>query len=399
MWTFYLVSMCGTAQMAMASGIDLMQHTVFPDKSLSAIQTAMSLPSLLSVVTGILSAVLVGAGIASKKTLTVIGVMLVALVGVLAPIFHTQFWQIIAFSVMIGLGMGLLIPTSQSIMMDNFDEKERQLISGFQFSFINLGGIIMSVLGGLMITLVWYGGYLLCLLLVPIAILAIIVLPKERRYQTPHDTSSPNAPVKAGRSKLPVAVAYYAAALFLFSLMYNVSAGNLSTHLAVNGLGNSATTGIATAVLMAGGVVSGTFFNKLSVKLDDHMIPLAFFILFLGYTLLNLFTSSLVLVLISVFVAGTAVCLCMPQCVFSVSKVVDPTNSAMASTIIASVAPGFGGFLSPVVFTNLTQWLGGSSTQFRFQFVGFIALAAAVFYFLNNVRRGRKRAQAEAVID
>jgi MFS family permease len=119
MWTFYLVSMSGTAQTALSAGIDVMQRTVFTDKSLSAIQTVMFLPSLLGVVSGILSAVLIGAGVSTKKTLTVAGVALNALVGVLAGFLHTAFWQIVVFGVMIGIGMGLFIPTSQSIMLDN----------------------------------------------------------------------------------------------------------------------------------------------------------------------------------------------------------------------------------------------------------------------------------------
>jgi MFS family permease len=113
MWTFYLVCMSGTAQMAMSSGIDMMQQSVFPDKTLSAIQTVMFLPSLLGVASGILSAILVGAGVVTKKTLTVAGVMLAALVCFLALFLHTQFWQVVLFGVMIGLGMGLFIPMSR----------------------------------------------------------------------------------------------------------------------------------------------------------------------------------------------------------------------------------------------------------------------------------------------
>lgn len=300
MWTFYLVSMSGTAQTALSAGIDVMQRTVFSDKSLSAIQTVMFLPSLLGVVSGILSAVLISTGIATKKALTVIGVVLAALVGVLAGFLHTAFWQIIVFGVMIGIGMGFFIPTSQSIMLDNFDEKERQLISGFQFAFINLGGIIMSVLSGLVLTLAWYGGYLLLLLFIPIAVMAVVVLPRGERLKR----SAAPVDGKTRGKGLPALVFYYTVVLFLFSLLYNAAASNLSTHLSQSNLGTAATAGIAMALLLAGGVVSGAFFGRLSARLDDYMIPLAFLILFVGYTFLNLFAGSLLLTLIATFVAG-----------------------------------------------------------------------------------------------
>lgn len=393
MWTFFLICMSQTAHFALASGIDLMQRTVFPDKALSAIQTVMSLPSLLSVFAGILSAVLIGTGLATKKALTVAGIALCAGTGLLAVFLHSQFWQVIAFGILLGTGMGLFIPTSQSIMMDRFDEKERQLLSGLQFSFVNLGGIAMSILGGLMITLVWYGGYLMLLILLPVAILSIFALPKEQRV---------TAPVKGGAkvkpARLPADVFYYAAALFLFSMMYTVSASNISTHLSSNGLGNAATAGAATAVLLAGGVVSGAFFHKLSQKLGDYLIAVAFTVLFLGYSMMNIFAGSLPLVFVSVFVAGASVSLCLSQCIFSASNRLDPTNSATGATILSTVAPGIGGFLSPIIFTNVTQWLGGDSTRFRFQFVAFCALLVAVVFFLGSLRRSKgSKVRAEAV--
>jgi predicted MFS family arabinose efflux permease len=244
----------------------------------------------------------------------------------------------------------------------------------------------MSVLGGLMLTLAWYGGYLLLLLFVPIAILAVVVLPREKRLKR----GAAPAAGKQPRKGLPALVFYYTAVMFLFTLLYSAAASNLSTHLAQSNLGTAATAGVAMALLLAGGVVSGTFFSKLSARLDDYMIPLAFLILFAGYTFLNLFAGSLLLTMIATFVAGTASCLCQPQCVFSVSRLVDTTNSAQASTLIASVAPGFGVFLSPVIITPVTLWLGGVSTRFRFQFVGLAALLFAAVFFAVTRRRSRK---------
>jgi hypothetical protein len=52
-------------------------------------------------------------------------------------------------------------------------------------------------------------------------------------------------------------------------MIYNVCNSNLSTHLADNRLGDAATSGLASAVLMAGGVASGLVFSKLSSKFGD----------------------------------------------------------------------------------------------------------------------------------
>ena len=180
--TLFITFMLQMPQFALSSGIDVIQKTVFTDHTLSDIQTVMSLPNLLSVVAGVLASVLISFGVATKKSLTVLGIGLVAVTGAAALLLHTQFWQIVLFSVLIGLGIGFFIPSTQSIMMDSFDDRERQVISGLQFSFINLGGILMSLAGGILITLAWYGGYIMLLILLPAAILAFFALPKDHRH-------------------------------------------------------------------------------------------------------------------------------------------------------------------------------------------------------------------------
>ncbi|SHI20067.1 Major Facilitator Superfamily protein [Sporobacter termitidis DSM 10068] len=385
MWTLFLIFMFQMPHFALSSGIDTIQKHVFTDRSLSAIQTVISLPNLLSVVAGVLSSILVGGRLATKKSLAVTGLFIVAVTGLLALVLHTQFWQLILFSVFIGLGLGFFVPASQSIMLDSFDEKERQLVSGLQFSFINFGGILMSVAGGLLITLVWYGGYIMLLVMLPVAVLSIVALPRDKGL-----SNGGRRAETARRSKLPADVFYYSVTLFLFTLMFNVTMSNLPTHLESHHLGNAGTAGVAIAATMAGGVFSGIFFDRLSARLRDYMIPAAFLLLFAGFTMLNLFDASLPVIFVAVFLIGISSSLCLPQCIFSSSNVVDPTNSALAATFLSCVAPGSGGFLSPVVFTNITQALVRDSTSFRYQFVGLVALMAGVIYLFNTRRREKR---------
>ncbi len=385
MWTIFLMCMVQMPHLALSSGIDVIHRQVFTDKSLATIQTVIAMQNLLRMFTGILSAILISAQVASKKNLTVIGISMIAVTGIIATIFHTQFWELVMFSVLIGLGIGFLITGSQSMILDNFDEKERQLISGFQFSFINLGGILMSVIGGLLITVIWYGGYLMLLLMIPIAVLAVIVLPQD------HSHRSVKQPVEKKRSRvrLPNVVYYYSFTLFFFMLIFNVTASNLSTHLETNSLGNAGTAGAVIATMMAGGVLAGLIYGKLASKLHDMMIPVSFFLVFAGFTMLNIFHGNLTMIFIAVFISGMAISFCLPQCIVSASNSINPTNSALASTLLASVAPGLGGFLSPVLFTNLTLALGGASTAFRFQFVGIVSLVSGIAYIFIIYRRGK----------
>lgn len=361
---------------------------IFPGHSLSEIQTAVSLSNLVSMFAALLSAFLIAKGVISKKAAVLTGLSLSVFIGFAALFLHTAFWHVIAFSVMLGLAIGFFIPTTMSIMFDAFNDEERQKVAGYQTSFINIGGILMSAVGGFLASLIWYGGYMAFLLMVPVVILAAVALPGGGPKRVGDRIE------KQKKSKLPTNVFYYAVFIFLFMMIYNVCNSNLSTHLANNGLGNTATAGLASAALMAGGVASGLIFSRLSSKFGDYLIFFAFLAVFVGFTVLNIGRVSLTAAFIGVFIVGSSMSLIIPQCMFSVSKCVDPTSSSAATTLVCCLAPGAGGFLSPVVFTNLTTALAGPSTNFRFQFVGVLALVVGIVAALVTLRSEKRAAGA-----
>ncbi|MCL2401716.1 MAG: MFS transporter [Oscillospiraceae bacterium] len=386
MWTILLIALVQMAQPAITPGIDQIATDVFPEWSLQTIQTVMSLPSVMSIFAGVITAILVGFGLATKKALVVFGLALMVVTGIAAFVLNTRFWQLIVLNLILGAGFGTFIPHAQSIVFDSFDEKMRQFISGVQFSFINGGGIIMSVVGGFLATIVWYGGYLVMLMALPVLIVAWIVIPKGERIR-PRSSGSKGA-------KLPKDVYYHAVLVFLFIMLHNVGPINLSTHIINGNMGDTATTGIATALMMIGGVVSGMLFPKLSTVFRDNIFPIAFVLQFIAFSMLNLFSYSLSMTLAAMFISGTSTSLFIPRCIFNVSNLTEPSNSATASTLISSVAAGSGGFLSPVIITNLTLAFGGDSTRFRYQFTAIVCLILAGLLLMNNIRRQRKTVPA-----
>jgi predicted MFS family arabinose efflux permease len=116
-----------------------------------------------------------------------------------------------------------------------------------------------------------------------------------------------------------------------------------------------------------GRAVAGVFFGKLSQKLRDLTLVLACCLLFAGYALLSFFQGSLAPILTSVFLVGASLSLFMPRVVFCVSTYSDATNSALTTLLISSVAPSMGGFLSPLIITNITEALSAGSTVFRYE--------------------------------
>lgn len=387
MWSILLIAMVQMPNLALTPGINNIKTNVFPDKSLETIQTIMNIPNLISPFVTISVAWLIGRGLFTKRASIIGGLFLVALTGALSLVCHSEFWHLVLLSICLGLGLSGYISAATSLIVDNFTEKQRQMMSGYQTSFINGGGIIMSLCGGLLTTMMWYGGYLMLLLALPVGIIALLAIPKVSPIK--QEDKATGAKPKA--SRLPGDVFLYGAFIFVFMLVYNVIGMNLSTHM--KEMGNSAIAGYATAIQMCGGAVCGIFFGRLSRKIGDYTTALSFTVIFVGMTLLNLFPQSVLVTFLAVFVAGAGMSLMLPQCMFSVSKVVDESNSALATSITSCICPGFGAFLSPKVFTRITTVLFGDSTVLRYRFVSFVALACAVAVFaIITVRskRGRK---------
>ncbi len=386
MWTILLIAMVQMPSLALTPSINQINTQVFPGTKLSTIQTVMQLPNLISPFVTITTAYFIGKGWLSKKGVIITGLFLVAFTGALSLVCHTQFWHLCLLSCCLGLGLSGYISTASSLIVDYFTLDERQVISGYQTSFINGGGILMSLCGGLLATLMWYGGYLMLLLALPVGLLALRAIPGGKSEK---GGASGREKRKAG-IHIHSDVFLYGGFIFVFMLVYNVMGSNLSTHIA--GIGNTAAAGYATAIQMCGGVICGLFFGKLSKKFGDYTACFAFIAIFIGMMILSFFQNSLPMIFIGVFIAGTAMSMMLPQCMFSVSKVVNEQSSALATSITSCIAPGLGGFFSAMVFTNITEALFGDSTVLRYRFVSFVALACAAVIFAIVTARKKKTA-------
>lgn len=389
MWTILIIALVQMPGLALTPAINQIQTHAFPDKTLVQVQTALAWTNLVSPLMSIVAMFFINRGIFTKKGVVVAGLLILALTGLLAIFLHTEYWHVILLSVVLGIATGCFMTNAFGLLFDNFSDKERQTIAGYQTSCINLGGISMGLLGGVMAAAMWYGGYLILLVGLPIAVFAFFTVP---HYKSPsvRNTSA------AEKSRLNPRIFYYAILACLFMMIYGVGGSNISTHIKQNipDVNDAAMAGIAVAIQMGGGVVSGLFFGKLSEKFKDMVLVIACSAIFVGFMILSLFASSLVAIFIGAFITGLSLSLMLPRCIFAVSTLVDRSTSATATVIASSVAPSLGGLLSPIVYTNLTTEIcRGLSvdpkiyTNVRYGFVAVVVLIFGAVIALITLRR------------
>ncbi|MDR2356432.1 MAG: MFS transporter [Clostridiales Family XIII bacterium] len=386
MATILLVALVHVPQMALTPGIARIKTDAFPEYSLLVIQSAVTLPCLLSVVSGIVSAVLIRFGKLTRKAATVIGLALFGAAGLFTLFFHAHFFQLILAGLMLGWGTGMFVPNITSILIDNFDERDRKLASGLQGASASFGGIVLSFFAGLLVTYLWYGGYLMLLLGLPICAVCIANLPAQKASGTEAE--------RGPRRKLPIDVLYFSSvASFLFVMMFASFSNNLSSHFQAAGIVNySAMAGIGIAINMFSGFLMGLFFNKLSMRYGDYLIAAAFVFLAAGFFLVGVFTHVLPLMLVGAFISGMAICLATPQGIVSMSRYVDESNSFFATMLFNCVMNGMAGFLSAPVLTGITQLIAGDDTVFRYNFIALLALAIGLAFAWSIARRAKRGA-------
>jgi MFS family permease len=391
MWTVWVVSLIQMISASIAPAMNIIKTSVFSEVPLSTIQTVMMLTGLVSPMVSLLSAELIRRGAVTKKSVVLFGLFALGATGFLSLGLHTRLWHLGLLSVLTGVASGCYLSTVLSIMVDRFSADERQVVTGVQSVFVNAGGFLISLLGGILAAWQWYGGFLILLAGIPIGLLSVFTLPKEKRVR--HDL--PDAPVQKGR--FDRAIFFYAGTVFTFMLLLSAVNANLAVHLAGSGFENPALVGVITSVQMAGGIIFGFIFPKLTRLLKDRLLYLSFLMLALGFTMLNVFHASLLLMGAAGFLVGASMSLIGPHCVVAVSHCVDARTSALATSLITGLAPGLGSFLSPVIFTNLTTAIAGESTNYRYQFIGCTALLAGAVVVVIQEYREKKAKNREVL--
>jgi MFS family permease len=286
--------------------------------------------------------------------------------------FHQSLFILYVWEVTLGIGIGILVSLGTSLIADYFDGEERKSLMGLQSAAISIGGVLLSLFGGLLATIGWYYNYLAFLLIVPGFLLLLIGLPVNR-------------PLRAKKSGERVRVTARVVIVngviaFLFMLLFNVLPTNLAMHLKETGISGSTNAGIASAVLMLSGVPAGLLYKILARLLGERVIALGFFNLALG-SFITALSDRYILILIGVFIAGFSLSLVMAQTVVSIAE--KEHMEAVTMSISFNMAiNNLGSFLSPY-FTKLARVvLHNELAVSRYLIVSVVAFLIAVMLFL-----------------
>lgn len=350
-------------------------RNAFPTASVDRIQLIITLPSFVLIPFSLFSGGL--SSKVNKKNLLVIALLLY-LIGGLGPSFCNSINEILFFRVVLGAGMGLILPLSSSLIADYYSGEKREEMMGLSNSIANLGSIIASILGGFLALYHWRYIFSVYLLAVFVLLFVLFAFPEP-----PEDHVKKDISFFINRKLL-----YFGIIALFLNIGFYVGITNLSLFIEEKHLGNSTTAGFAMSFLTLAGFIVGIILPYLSNTLKMYTIPFNLGIMGLGFILLNKSTHW-IQVCVSAFMIGFGFGVIKPILFVAVTNSVSRLHNAFALSIITSFS-FLGKFLSPIFLHWIADLFQQPSIDFSFIFVGILFILAAVIsfpYYLSNSKK------------
>lgn len=339
----------------------------FPDAGDAAVQVLMTCPDIIIILSTLMASFLTTR--VKWKWIATTGVGIYFVAGICGYLFSNSFPILFLWAAMLGLGMGMFTPTMATVVAHCFAGDERSEVLGFQSCFLNIGGIMLTVVGGLLSAISWRTNYLVYVPAIVVAMLTATMLPSNDL-----PTKEERRTAKPG-GKVEPAVWRYCVLNFCFMLLYNVYPSNTAMLLHERGYVNSEVlAGIANGIGMFGGICASLFFPKLVKRIEEDTFTLAFILAGAGMCIGLI--DSLATVILGAYLAGAGVSMGMPAGLRASSRKFRADRIERSNSVYLAVTFA-GGFFSSIVVTPLAA-LFHPSVQCRLIVAAVLALVFAV---------------------
>ena len=351
----------------------------FPDASPLLGKMVLTTPALtiipVALITGIMSRRV------SQKRLVYVGILFYLVGGTGGGISHSIPF-LLSMRAALGIGVGILMPLSTGIIADFWSGYEKTKIMGLASASNNLGGIIATLLSGLLAAISWRASFLIYLLGIPVLILVLFFMPEQQPKQA-QDKQSGQGTVSLGF--------YFMWGLGMFLLMvafYTVPV-NIALYIQENHLGDSRMAGLAMAVLTASSFLTGLVFGRLNKSINIWLPGLSLCIFALSFYGISAFPSLMPL-FVCLVLNGIGLGILVPLIMNGVTRKAEHT-SGTAGTSVVTVFLFAGQFASPMIANGTSALFFGpgiSNIYLTFSYgAGMATVFAILFRFYFSIKK------------
>ena len=298
--------------------------------------------------------------------------------------------QLVAVSAMLGVGAGIIIPFSTSLVSMFFSGKERTRQYGYVSAITNITLVIATAVAGWLADVQWRLPFLVYLL----PIVSIVLVPAIRRAEMSigqHGGQGDTVVQSGGRIEYVPLVKYMLYYLFITYLVMAVSI-NLPFLLGKYGY-DSGVVGVVTSVFFLAMMLPGFFINRLVDMFGRNILIWSLLLIALG--LIDIFYNhSLLFVMIGCVATGFGYGMAQPYVYDRTAELASPQRVTYALALLMSM-----NYVAIVIAPFVVDWvqdlLGVKGERFPFAFNALLGFAALIVLSLMNVRNKRREERYE----
>lgn len=342
---------------ATAATIPLIMKS-FPNISSTTIELLMTIPSLgIIVFTPVSNWV---ADLVSVKKTIMTGLVLIFFGGVI-PAITMNFPLIFVSRIILGLGTGLLMSFSQSLIIQLYQGREQQRMLGLSSVFQGLGMFVMTYAAGVLLNNGWQMSYWVYLIVVPIILLVGVYVPKTVGKVVDKDHPEAASDSKKIDGKIWL--------LALFAFVFNATFAFISIKFALLVVSrNYGTAADASTLLglMAFAMAAGGFvFMYVQKHWFKYTTAIGLGFATISFLLLTI-SHSLILSGLGVILVGISVSIFMASMVANINKMTSASQVAFSTSVVMTCA-NIGTLLSPYFAKAISNVFGNQEAGFTFE--------------------------------
>ncbi|TGE36229.1 MFS transporter [Desulfosporosinus fructosivorans] len=341
----------------------------FPAISFSTLLLVSTVPALISIPVSILAGSVAGKSV-KYRTLVLFATFVFSIGGVV-PYFLHDFTQILISRALFGLGLGLIMPLNSALIFNLVPPDKQASVMGINSVVMNIGGIVLQLLGGVLAAVSWNYSFLAHALGIITFIIVLIFLPEPQQAEMAAGADGA-APEKL---KMPASVFGWCILFGILTILDYPSLTNMSSVL-LTIKANAAVAGVVLMFMTVGGMVAGAVFGKVFQKVGRQTLNIGLVFFTVSQVLFS-FSQSVSLFIIGEACLGVGLTLCMSSIMMLAGASVHPSQTPMAMSIIVS-GMSLGGFLSGYFYAAIMEPLHITTLRFQYYFGtgGYLAILA-----------------------
>jgi len=330
------------------------------------VQLIVSLPALFIIVTTFFFRPL--CRLMRTRTLALVGLILYVVAGA-GAFFVDDIFTLLVFRALLGVSVGMIMPLSTGLLSFYFPPEEQSHLMGLSAAMNQMGGVVATLLAGILATIEWRYAFLVYLAGLLAVICVIIFLPNESlQADTSASTTAKPSTFKLLRRFYPSVTS-----MLFIMLLFFVYPTNFALTANSQGVGAIGTTLIMVGldvVAFAVGLSFGWLMRHFRRQMK-YAAPLLFLV---GYLLLALMHGMTGMIAGSLFI-GLANGAGVPY-VNTIASIKGGRDAAVTVMPLISAALYLGQFLSPLIVSPLANAIGTPEAPYL------VAVAIALLFLL-----------------